>query len=82
MSVKYDDVYLHNYQAVASARQGLAGYFHFYNTARLHESLTHQIPYEIYLKKEGINILMQASAIHLNSSHFLSRQWGVSQCHA
>ena len=65
-SVKYEEVYLHSYQTVSEARHGLARYFLFYNTERLHESLEYQTPYEIYVKEQGINNLMQASSIHLN----------------
>lgn len=65
-SVKYEEVYLHSYQTVSEARHGLARYFLFYNTERLHESLGYQTPYEIYVKEQGTNNLMQASSIHLN----------------
>jgi putative transposase len=64
-SVKYEEVYLHSYQTVSEARRGLARYFLFYNTDRLHESLGYQTPYEIYVKERGNNNLMQASIIHL-----------------
>ncbi|MEN6426560.1 MAG: integrase core domain-containing protein [Phycisphaerales bacterium] len=38
-SVKYEDVYVKDYRAMDEARRGLAGYFGFYNAARLHEAL-------------------------------------------
>jgi putative transposase len=63
-SVKYEEVYLHSYQTVSEARRGLAGYFLFYNTERLHDSLGYQTPSEIYVKERGTNNLMQASALH------------------
>jgi putative transposase len=65
-SVKYEEVYLHSYQTVSEARSGLARYFLFYNRERLHESLGYQTPYEVYVKEQGNNNFMQASAIHLN----------------
>ncbi len=37
-SVKYDEVYLHAYDTVADARNGLARYFEFYNSQRPHQA--------------------------------------------
>ena len=39
-SVKYEEVYLHAYDSVAEARQGLQRYFTFYNQCRPHSFLT------------------------------------------
>jgi len=47
-SVKYEEVYLHDYQTVAEAREGLGRYFEFYNTERLHQALSYSTPLEIY----------------------------------
>ena len=43
-SVKYEHVYLHAYDSVTEAKEQLAGYFEFYNTARPHSSLGGQTP--------------------------------------
>jgi len=51
-TVKYEEVYLHDYQSVSEARYHLGSYFHFYNTERLHESLNYRTPYEIYFKEQ------------------------------
>jgi len=50
-SVKYEEVYLHQYPTVAEARKRLNQYFMFYNTERIHESLGYKTPYEIYFKE-------------------------------
>lgn len=50
-TVKYEEVYLHQYLTVADARRGLKEYFHFYNTERIHESLGYKTPHEIYFDK-------------------------------
>jgi putative transposase len=47
-TVKYEHLYLYEHQTVAAARQGLDGYFHFYNTARLHQSLAYRTPAEVH----------------------------------
>ena len=48
-SVKYEEVYLNAYDSPRQARQGLTGYFHFYNQERLHQSLDYRTPAEVYL---------------------------------
>ena len=50
-NVKYEEVYLKDYQTFAEARESLNGYFHTYNTKRLYESLNHQTPQEVYFSK-------------------------------
>lgn len=47
-SVKYEEVYLHDYQTVPAARAGLSDYFVFYNTERPHEALGYRTPHEVY----------------------------------
>ena len=47
-SVKYEEVYLHDYADGAEAWQGLNRYFAFYNTARRHQSLGRQTPAEVH----------------------------------
>jgi putative transposase len=65
-SVKYEEIYLHDYETVSDARNGIARYFFFYNMQRLHESLEYKTPYEIYVK-ERLNINpVQALTLHLN----------------
>jgi putative transposase len=47
-TVKQEEVYLHDYQSVQDARQGLVRYFVFYNEARLHQALGYQPPAAVY----------------------------------
>ncbi len=47
-SVKYEEVYLHEYETVAEAVSGLNRYFSFYNDERLHQALDYQTPAEVY----------------------------------
>jgi putative transposase len=47
-TVKYEDIYLHDYETVADARTGLGRYFSFYNGERFHESLAYRTPAEVY----------------------------------
>ncbi len=47
-TVKYDEVYLHDYISVPLARKGLGDYFEFYNTERPHASLGGKTPHHLY----------------------------------
>ncbi len=70
-SVKYEEVYLHSYQSVREAREGLARYFRLYNTERLHEALDYRTPHQVYFG-ESRNDNRQAELIHLKNACFLS----------
>jgi putative transposase len=54
-SVKYEAVYLHAYDSVAEARQGLQRYFQFYNQRRPHSSLDGQTPNAVYFSSLPLN---------------------------
>jgi putative transposase len=47
-SVKYEDIYLKEYRTVVALRQGLSGYFLFYNEERPHQSFDSCTPSEAY----------------------------------
>lgn len=47
-SVKYEEVYLNEYNSPREARRGLTQYFSFYNHQRLHQSLAYRTPAEVY----------------------------------
>lgn len=43
-TLKYEDVYLRNYQTGSELQAGLAKYFHYYNHQRPHQSLSYRTP--------------------------------------
>jgi putative transposase len=47
-SVKYEEVYLKEYQSVKEAVSNLAAYFTFYNQERLHQALDYHTPAQVY----------------------------------
>jgi putative transposase len=51
-SVKYEEVYIKDYQVYKDAKEGLGNYFPFYNKRRYHQSLGYKTPGEVYY---GIN---------------------------
>lgn len=49
-TVKYENIFLHDYQSLEDVQKGLEEYFHFYNTKRKHQSLDYKTPEQVYLK--------------------------------
>lgn len=47
-SVKYEDIYLKDYDSVDELRHGLGDYFRYYNHERPHQSLKNLTPAELY----------------------------------
>ena len=47
-TVKYEEVYLREYNTVREAQQGLGRYFGFYNDERLHQALGYRTPAAVY----------------------------------
>ena len=48
-SIKYEEVYLHAYETVSAAQQGLERYLTFYNQIRPHRALDGHTPNEVYV---------------------------------
>ena len=49
-SVKYEEVYIKDYQTIGEAEKGLKADFQFYNQVRLHQSLEYQTPAQVYYR--------------------------------
>jgi putative transposase len=47
-TLKYENIYLKEYETVRSLIEGLEEYFAFYNSERLHQSLNYQTPKAVY----------------------------------
>jgi putative transposase len=47
-SVKYEDIYLKDYERVPELESGLTAYFRFYDEERPHQSLAYRTPGEVY----------------------------------
>ncbi len=47
-TVKYEEVYLHDYQSIMEVKEGLKTYFRFYNEERFHRSLNKKTPAAVY----------------------------------
>lgn len=51
-SVKYEEVYLREYDSVREAVRNLGTYFRFYNQERPHQSLGYKTPYQVYSSRD------------------------------
>lgn len=47
-SVKYEDVYIKNYETVRDLIEGLTRYFRLYNNERLHQALGYMTPAQVH----------------------------------
>lgn len=66
-SVKYEDIFLHQYQNIPECKVGLGKYFRFYDAERRHQALDYKTPREVYLegmKKCGVSS-RDSKAVHL-----------------
>jgi len=50
-TVKYEDIYLKDYETVGALHAGVARYFRFYNEERPHQSLDDYTPAEVYTRQ-------------------------------
>ncbi len=50
-TVKYEEVYLHDYRSYDEASESLKSYFALYNNRRLHQALGYKTPAEVYHSK-------------------------------
>ncbi len=53
-SLKYEEVYLKDYESCKDAKVSINDYFSFYNNERLHSALGYSPPAEIYFNKDRI----------------------------
>jgi len=76
-TIKYEEVYLHEYASPKEAHHQLANYIHFYNFERPHQALDYQTPAQLYGTVIDCNLPGTArqgrcnKSLHLKSSLFL-----------
>lgn len=56
-TVKYENIYLNEYETGLELVTGLAGYFDFYNHDRFHQSLNYLTPAQVYCQSRVIPVL-------------------------
>ena len=60
-SLKYEEVYIKDYQSVIEAVEGIGAYFKFYNEERIHQSLDYRRPAEVHNEGLGAYDLLSAN---------------------
>jgi len=68
-SVKYEEVYINDYETVRDAKEGIGGYMSFYNWERSHQSLDYKTPAEVYFNHKEQEI----SKRYLKQGHLVSK---------
>ena len=56
-SLRYEDIYLKDYQSMSELKQGVVIYMHFYNSERFHELPGYETPDSIYASKFSVGEL-------------------------
>ncbi|MCA1951082.1 MAG: IS3 family transposase [Treponema sp.] len=59
-SLKYEDIYIKQYDSVCDLRQGIDRYFQFYNKERFHQGLDYQTPDQMYQSFQIVDLAEQA----------------------
>ncbi|MDD3607143.1 MAG: DDE-type integrase/transposase/recombinase, partial [Candidatus Cloacimonas acidaminovorans] len=49
-TIKYEEVYLYDYESIKQAKEGLKTHFRFYNEERFHISLNRKTPAAVYFR--------------------------------
>ena len=63
-SLKYEEVYLKDYETVREAKDGIKSYFDYYNNERPHQSLDYKTPADVYF-----NGLLEQAELSKNKGH-------------
>jgi len=51
-SLKYEKVYINDYETVCDAKEGISRYINFYNRERPHQSLSYRTPAKVYFTEK------------------------------
>jgi len=78
-SIKYEEVYLSEYNSPAEARLGLAEYLRFYNEERPHQALGYRTPAEVYRSEGQQQHTHKEGVAILNAASLWSTRWGTPQ---
>ena len=66
-SMKYENIYLNEYESVQEVRAGIKQYLTFYNTERPHQALNYRTPLEVYSdrnRKDLQEVLLETKAVN------------------
>ena len=49
-TLKYENIFLYDYETVKKLRKGIDRFFKFYNEERFHQNLNYKVPDDIYFQ--------------------------------
>lgn len=82
-SVKYEEVYLHEYRGIPMAKERLGHYLNFYNFERHHQGLDYRKPAELYfgekLPMDSVNDMDNPGLVPRKVTHIINRGPQVQQ---
>ena len=81
-SLKYESVYLQNFETVAQARVAIAQYIEFYNQERPHQVLEYKTPDAVYQKHVGKHEIEEINTEKKSQSPFIGEKIKNSQIQA
>lgn len=67
-SVKYEEIYLNDYDSVSELKAAISSYIEFYNHKRWHQSLAYKTPAEVYNNSQQEPVHMMDNAKALSTS--------------
>ncbi len=70
-SLKYEDIYINNYETPLELKNGLTRYFDLYNNERLHESLDYKTPWEVHFGIGNMPMLNEIACYNANKELIL-----------
>ena len=72
-TVKYEEVYLNDYETVKDVISGLSRYFHFYNNERPHQALGYKTPCEVYQNdRKDVKFINPQGRLHAQNVHLIN----------
>jgi putative transposase len=73
-TIKYEEVYLHEYASPKEAYRGLSQYIHFYDYERPHQALDYQTPAQVY----GVSLPVVNSTCQVEPVETLTNQYTLN----
>ena len=53
-SIKFEDIYINSYESMSEVKRGVRDFINYYNNKRLHQSLEHNSPHEVYYQLKDL----------------------------
>lgn len=71
-TIKYENIYLYNYDSIALLKDGLKYYIDFYNNSREHSSLDNKTPARFYIEESEVILIDDIKKIKMFEEWFVT----------